>query len=135
MFSSLEQTRLSSDLAMGYAVKQLTSLLSSLLQHDKIKMVFKSRLVSDVLGGYLSLRRLVVQRTKMIDETQNSLLELLEDLTTGTEEETKAFMSVCIQTVGKYPTDDQLTPTFIFERLWRSPLTNAFFFRTDNPKW
>ena len=117
MFSNLEQTRLSSDLALGYAVKQLTSLLSSLLQHDKIKMVFKSRLVSDVLGGYLSLRRLVVQRTKMIDETQNSLLELLEDLTTGTEEETKAFMSVCIQTVGKYPSDDQLTPTFIFERL------------------
>merc|ERR1711892_1050187 len=59
----------------------------------------------------------VVQRTKMIDETQDSLLELLEDLTTGTEEETRAFMSVCIETVGKYPADDQLTPTFIFERL------------------
>lgn len=53
----------------------------------------------------------------MIDETQDSLLELLEDLTTGTEEETRAFMSVCIGTVGKYPADDQLTPTFIFERL------------------
>ena len=58
-----------------------------------------------------------MQRTKMIDETQDSLLELLEDLTTGTEEETKAFMSVCIETVGKYPPEDQLTPTFIFERL------------------
>ena len=116
-FGRLEQTRLSSDLALGYAVKQLTALLSSMLQHGKIKMVYKSKLVSDVLGGYLSLRRLVVQRTKMIDETQDSLLELLEDLTTGTEEETRAFMSVCIQTVGKYPADDQLTPTFIFERL------------------
>jgi hypothetical protein len=30
--------------------------------------------------------KVVVQRTKMIDETQGSLLELLEDLTTGTEE-------------------------------------------------
>merc|ERR1719318_2369713 len=58
-FGRLEQTRLSSDLALGYAVKQLTALLSSLLQHGKIKMVYKSRLVSDVLGGYLSLRRLV----------------------------------------------------------------------------
>merc|ERR1719167_1741318 len=116
-FGRLEHTRLSSDLALGYAVKQLTSLLSNLLQHGKIKMVYKSRLVSDVLGGYLSLRRLVVQRTKMIDETQDSLLELLEDLTTGTEEETRAFMSVCIKTVEKYPPDDQLTPTFIFERL------------------
>merc|ERR1719270_2839836 len=106
IFGHLEVTRLSSDLALGYAVKQLTLLLSQLLQHSKIKMVYKSRLVSDVLGGYLSLRRLVVQRTKMIDETQDSLLELLEDLTTGTEEETKAFMSVCIETDGKYPPED-----------------------------
>ena len=117
MFSHLEQTRLSSDLALGYAVKQLTQLLSGLLHHAKIRALYKSRLVSDVLGGYLSLRRLVVQRTKMIDETQDNLLELLEDLTTGTDEETKSFMAVCIETVGKYPPDDQLTPTFIFERL------------------
>ena len=85
-FGRLEQTRLSSDLALGYAVKQLTALLSSLLQNGVNKMVYKSWLVSDVLRGYLCLRRLLVQRTKMIDETQGSLLELLEDLTTGTEE-------------------------------------------------
>ena len=114
---ALEQTRLSSDLALGYSVKQLTQLLASLLQHGKIKAVYKGKLVSGVLGGYLSLRRLVVQRTKMIDETQDRLLELLEDLTTGTEEETRAFMAVCIKTVGKYPPSDQVTPTFIFERL------------------
>ncbi len=36
-----------------------------------------------VLNGYLSLRRLVVQRTKLIDETQEKLLELLEEMTTG----------------------------------------------------
>jgi len=29
------------------------------------------------------LRRLVVQRTKLIDETQEILLELLEEMTTG----------------------------------------------------
>ena len=113
----LEQTRLSSDLAMGYSMKQLTLLLASLLQHGKIKAVYKGRLVSDVLGGYLSLRRLVVQRTKMVDDTQDRMLELLEDLTTGTEEETRAFMAVCVEAVGKYPATDQLTPTFIFERL------------------
>ena len=117
VLGSLEQTRLSSDLALGYAVKQLTSLMASLLQYDKIRAVYKGRLVSGVLGGYLSLRRLVVQRTKMIDDTQDRLLDLLEDLTTGTEEETRAFMAVCIDTVGKYPATDQLTPTFIFERL------------------
>lgn len=36
-----------------------------------------------VLNGYLCLRKLVVQRTKLIDETQDMLLEMLEDMTTG----------------------------------------------------
>lgn len=73
--------------------------------------------MSTVLHGYLSLRRLVVQRTKLIDQTQEKLLELLEDLTTGTVEETKAFMVVCVDTIQMYPMDDQLTPVFIYERL------------------
>ena len=62
-------------------------------------------------------RRLVIQRTKMVDETQDSLLALLEDLTTGTEEETRAFMRCCVETLARYPPDDHLTPVFIFERL------------------
>lgn len=35
----------------------------------------------------------------------------------GNEEETKAFMSVCVKTVEKYSLQDYLTPVFIFERL------------------
>lgn len=58
-----------------------------------------------------------MQRTRLIDETQEKLLELLEEMTTGTEEETKAFMSVCIKTVERYSLQDILTPVFIFERL------------------
>ena len=34
---------------------------------------------------------------------KDRLLELLEDLTTGTEEETQAFMKVCVDTVQRYP--------------------------------
>ena len=116
-FGYLEQTRLGSDLALGFAVKQLTGLLGSLLEQGRLKSAYKSRLVSAVLGGYLSLRRLVIQRTKMVDETQDSLLALLEDLTTGTEEETRAFMRCCVETLARYPPDDHLTPVFIFERL------------------
>ena len=36
---------------------------------------------------------------------------------TGTESETKEFMQVCVQTIKKYPLDDQVSPVFIFERL------------------
>jgi E3 ubiquitin-protein ligase UBR4 len=113
----LEHQSLSSDLAQGFALKTLTDIFASFVAKEPIKRVFKGRLVSTVLHGYLSLRRLVVQRTKLVDQTQEKLLELLEDMTTGTEEETKNFMAVCVQTIDRYPLDDQLTPVFIFERL------------------
>lgn len=61
----------------------LTGLLSSFVEVESIKRHFKSRLVGTVLNGYLCLRKLVVQRTKLIDETQDMLLEMLEDMTTG----------------------------------------------------
>lgn len=60
-----------------------TELLSLFVEHENIKHYYKNKLVGYVLNGYLSLRKLVVQRTKLIDETQDKLLELLEDLTTG----------------------------------------------------
>lgn len=113
----LEETTLTSDLAQGYALNQLTELLASFLDNAAIRRQYKGRLVGAVLNGYLSLRRLVVQRTRLIDDTQEKLLELLEEMTTGTEEETKAFMAVCIDTVEKYSLQDYLTPVFIFERL------------------
>ncbi|KAG5896473.1 hypothetical protein JTB14_005854 [Gonioctena quinquepunctata] len=113
----LEETTLTSDLAQGYALNQLTELLSSFLDDVSIRRQYKGRLVGAVLNGYLSLRRLVVQRTRLIDDTQEKLLELLEEMTTGTEEETKAFMSICVETVERYSLQDILTPVFIFERL------------------
>lgn len=84
---------------------------------EHIKTAFKGRLVSSILQGYLSLRRLVVQRTKLVEQTQEKLLELLENMTSGTLEETKSFMAVCVATARRYPADDQVTPVFIFERL------------------
>ncbi|XP_060810461.1 E3 ubiquitin-protein ligase UBR4 isoform X2 [Amyelois transitella] len=113
----LEETTLTSDLAQGYALKKLTELLSLILEEDGARRAYKTRLVGAVLGGYLALRRLVVQRTRLTDDTQEKLLELLEEMTTGTEAETAEFMAVCIETVKKYPLHDYRTPVFIFERL------------------
>jgi len=58
-------------------------LLAAFLDVENIKHHYKNRLVGSVLNGYLSLRKLVVQRTKLIDDTQDKLLELLEEMTTG----------------------------------------------------
>lgn len=60
-----------------------TEMMTLFVQEPAIKKHYKSRLVGVVLNGYLSLRRLIVQRTKLIDDTQEKLLELLEDMTTG----------------------------------------------------
>nr|XP_012152236.1 PREDICTED: protein purity of essence isoform X3 [Megachile rotundata] len=113
----LEETTLTSDLAQGYSLKMLTELMATFLEQENIKQQYKGRLVAAVLNGYLSLRRLVVQRTRLIDDTQEKLLELLEEMTTGTEEEAKAFMAICVETVQKYSVEDVRTPVFIFERL------------------
>lgn len=113
----LEETTLSSDLAQGYALRQLVELLSMFLDNPKIRQVYKGKLLGPVLQSYLSLRKLVVQRTRLIDDAQEKLLEMLEEMTTGTEEETQAFMSVLIDTVCKTPMNDIKTPVFIFERL------------------
>lgn len=66
-----------------YIFVATAGLLSSFVEVESIKRHFKSRLVGTVLNGYLCLRKLVVQRTKLIDETQDMLLEMLEDMTTG----------------------------------------------------
>lgn len=64
-------------------MKKLTELIASFLDVPTIKQKYKGKLVGTVLNGYLALRRLVVQRTRIIDETQEKLLELLEEMTSG----------------------------------------------------
>uniref|UniRef100_A0A182NQY2 UBR-type domain-containing protein n=1 Tax=Anopheles dirus TaxID=7168 RepID=A0A182NQY2_9DIPT len=113
----LEETTLSTDLAQGYALRQLVELMALFLENPQIRKAYKGKLLGPVLQGYLDLRKLIVQRTRLIDDAQEKLLEMLEEMTTGTEEETAAFMAVCIDTVRRTPTTDVKTPVFMFERL------------------
>lgn len=113
----VEETTLYFDLKQGLVLHRLTELIACFLEEDSIKNKFKGRLVAAVLNGYLSLRRLVVQRTNHVDKAQEKLLELLEEMTSGTEEETKSFMSICIETVKNCSDNDIRTPVFVFERL------------------
>ena len=113
--NELEEATLNSDLSEGAALKMFVDLLTLFMKVPTIRQQYKSRLVAFVLNGYLSLRKLVVQRTKLTDESQDTLLEPLEEMTTGTE--TESFMKVCIEQVNKCKLDDLRTPVFIFERL------------------
>ena len=42
---------------------------------------------------------------------------MLEDLTSGTDQERQEFMAVCVKTLNKFKKNDMLTPIFVFERL------------------
>lgn len=71
----------------------VSELVSLFVEQDVIKHYYKNKLVGYVLNGYLSLRKLVVQRTKLIDDSQDKLLELLEELTTGNGHVLQDFVS------------------------------------------
>lgn len=114
----MEEYSLSSDLSLGYALRQYVELLWLLLECPNIRRTYKTRMLGPVLESYLALRSLVVQRTRLIDDAQEKLLEMLEDMTSGTEEETRAFMEILIDTVEKTRMNDIKTPVFVFERLY-----------------
>ena len=55
-----------------------------------------------------------MQRTKRIDDTQELLLEMLEDLTSGTDQERQEFMAVCVDTLRRFRKNDMITPVPFF---------------------
>ena len=63
------------------------------------------------------LSRLVIQRTKRIDDSQELLLAMLEDLTSGTELERQEFMASCVEILQRFSKRDMITPIFVYERL------------------
>ena len=71
---------------------------------------------------------LVVQRTKRVDESRDLLLAMLEDLTSGTEEERQAFMASCVETLNHFKQVDLITPIFVFEQLCNiiRPVSNTY---------
>lgn len=114
---SLSYMSTSTNLNYGYSVRSLTELLALFLKEANIKNKYKGRLIATVLNSYLSLKKLVYQRTKLVEEAQEKLLNTLEQMTSGTDAETRKFMSICIETVSNFDLDDLVTPVFIFERL------------------
>ena len=89
----------------------------NLLKRDDIRAKNRSGLIGPIFNGYLALRKLVIQRTKQINEAEEKLLEIMESMTSGTEEETRSFMMICIEALKNCGMGDFRTPQFIYERL------------------
>ena len=111
---ALEDT-FSSDISQGYALYTLIEILLSFLDIPSIRRKFKSdQLMIPLLDGFLSLRGIIVQKTKLIDDSGQAILALLKSLTTN-EQDNQLFMVACIKALEKHRTGR--TPIFIFEQL------------------
>lgn len=107
--------QVSADLRLGSTLEKIVKLLLLLVTNKASD--FGSKLIQPILRGYLSLCRLVLLRTKSIEDAQSGLLKLLESLTSGSEDEIKDFVKTCFKTLSHFPEHDFKTPQFVFERL------------------
>ena len=106
----------STDISQGYVLKTYIDLLASLLEVPGIKRKFKvDQLMVPLLDGFLSLRGVIVQKTKYIDESGQQLLELLKALHSSNEQDNQLFIVACVKALEKH--SEGRTPIFIFEQL------------------
>ncbi|EFC48519.1 hypothetical protein NAEGRDRAFT_57108 [Naegleria gruberi] len=109
-------TNQSQDLSTGSSLYFLVSLLSEFLIIPEILTEFKTneQHISTVLGSFLSLKSLVVQKTKATTDSYEMLKSLTEKLQ-DTEDDKKLFIAACVDTLKLY--SDNRTALFVFEKL------------------
>ncbi|PAA59811.1 hypothetical protein BOX15_Mlig013612g1 [Macrostomum lignano] len=108
---------LRSDLSLGFALKAYVELVLVLLEQPEIKRRHRETLVSMALDGYVSLKRLVMQRSKLIEESQERLLSLLEELTSASDDDRRLFIRICFDSIRRCPPSDYHSPSFILDRV------------------
>lgn len=101
----------------GYPLTQLVEILIVLWEDKNIREQNKRILLKPVLEGYLNIRKITLHRNVSIEYTQEKLLLILENITSGNEEDITHFMTVCIEILNCSPPDDIKTKVFAFERL------------------
>lgn len=113
------------DTSQGYVLMTLTSLLASFLRVPNIRIKFKRddphyhhsqtvdpqakrrrreqhHLLERVLDAFLSLRGIILNKTKFIDDSVNLLQGLLKLLNSESFEDNQLFMAACIKALEKY---------------------------------
>jgi hypothetical protein len=91
-------------------VKSLTTFVAIPVVRERLK---RSNALPLVLDSYLSLRGLVLQKTKLTDDAAGELRELLAALSDG---EPQAFLVACVAALGR-PGADQRTLSFVLEQM------------------
>ena len=109
-----ERAGLAASVGDGGTLRPLVKTLCSFVALPTVRERLKrANALPLVLDSYLSLRGLVLQKTKLTDDAAADLRELLAVLSDG---EPQAFLAACVAALGR-PGVDQRTLTFVLEQM------------------
>ncbi|KAF8656506.1 hypothetical protein HU200_060675 [Digitaria exilis] len=114
-----QERSLSIDISQGFILHKLVDLLNKFLEIPNIRARFMSdRLLSEVLEAFLVIRGLVVQKTKLINDCNHLLKDLLDSLLLESTENKRQFIRACISGLQKHVKEKKRRTTlFILEQL------------------
>ncbi|CAL5080495.1 unnamed protein product [Urochloa decumbens] len=114
-----QERSLSIDISQGFILHKLVELLNKFLEIPNIRARFMSdRLLSEVLEAFLVIRGLVVQKTKLINDCNRLLKDLLDSLVVESTENKRQFIRACISGLQKHVKEKKRrTSLFILEQL------------------
>lgn len=114
-----EERSLSIDISQGFILHKLVELLNKFLDIPNIRARFMSdKLLSEVLEAFLVIRGLVVQKTKLINDCNRLLKDLLDSLLIESIANKRQFIRACISGLQKHVKEKKRrTSLFILEQL------------------
>lgn len=115
---SLERS-LHVDISQGFILHKLIELLGKFLEVPNIRSRFmRDHLLSEVLEALIVIRGLVVQKTKLINDCNKLLKDLLDSLLLESNENKRQFIQACISGLQIHGDESKgRTSLFILEQL------------------
>ncbi|KAG8056405.1 hypothetical protein GUJ93_ZPchr0002g24937 [Zizania palustris] len=114
-----QERSLSIDISQGFILHKLVELLNKFLDIPNIRARFMSdNLLSELLEAFLVIRGLVVQKTKLINDCNRFLKDLLDSLLVESTANKRQFIRACISGLQKHVKEKKRrTSLFILEQL------------------
>lgn len=114
-----QERSLSIDISQGFILHKLVELLNKFLEIPNIRARFMTdKLLSEVLEAFLVIRGLVVQKTKLINDCNRLLKDLLDSLLIESTANKRQFIRACISGLQKHVKEKKRrTSLFILEQL------------------
>lgn len=111
-----QESTFTSDISQGFVLKTYISILLKMLELPGTRRLYKTKkLTVSLLNSFLSLRGVIVQKTKLTEDSSTMLLDLLKSLHADNEKDNQLFITGCIKALDTHNKGRE--PIFIFEQL------------------